>query len=122
MHLTVATHYCGGTFAASKISVSGKLASCGMEGTEDTCPLPGDHLKSHCCDDEVTVYAIDGNYTPSFQDITVNTLSVMQSFTLPVNLTFHSIISKRTLFANYHPPDNLLSSAVSLADICVFRN
>jgi hypothetical protein len=122
MHLTFATHYCGGTIAASKISVSGELASCGMEGTEDSCPLPGDHIKSHCCDDEVSVYAIDNNYSPSFSDITDITQRVLQVFTYPANETYSPIIFHNTLLTSVGPPDNYFSSAVSLADICVFRN
>jgi hypothetical protein len=34
LHLTVATHYCG-EVAASRISLSGKLASCGMEVADE---------------------------------------------------------------------------------------
>ena len=31
-HISVATHYCGGQIAASRVTLTGKLASCGMEG------------------------------------------------------------------------------------------
>jgi hypothetical protein len=64
LHLTVATHYCGGEIAASKISLSGKLASCGMERAEESCPIQGNLMKSHCCDDVVTLCRRDRNYTP----------------------------------------------------------
>ena len=121
MHLTFATHYCGGSIAASKISVSGELASCGMEGAEDTCPLSGDHFKSHCCDDEVSVYAIDNNYSPSFPDIISISQNILQAFYLPISevLPSSSLIS---LNNNVSPPGELYISAVRLIDICVFRN
>jgi hypothetical protein len=122
MHFSFAIHYCGGTYAASKISVSGELASCGMEGTEDTCPLPGDHLKSHCCDDEVLVYAIDNTYTPSFSDAPDIAQKVFQLFSLSECDTFHSLLTVNALITNVCPPGKLFTSAVSLADICVFRN
>jgi hypothetical protein len=54
LHLSVATHYCGGKIAASKISLSGELASCGMEGEGKEIPLPETNLFAHCCDDIVT--------------------------------------------------------------------
>ncbi|MBE0667726.1 MAG: hypothetical protein IH593_08640, partial [Bacteroidales bacterium] len=39
----ISTHYCGGRFADARVSLSGQLASCGMEGNEEGCPLPGSH-------------------------------------------------------------------------------
>jgi hypothetical protein len=41
LHLTVANHYCGGKIAASKVSSSGQLANCGMEGTDKQVPPAG---------------------------------------------------------------------------------
>lgn len=122
MHISFATHYCGGTIAASKISVSGELASCGMEGNEDTCPLPGDHLKSLCCNDEVSVYAIDNTYSPSFSVATDVIQNVLQVFSLPVSNTFHTFLPENALLTSVSPPDKLFTSIVNLADICVFRN
>jgi hypothetical protein len=122
MHITFATHYCGGKIAASKISFSGELASCGMEGTEASCPLAGDHLKSHCCDDEVSLYAIDNTYTSSFTDITDLSQNILQVFNLPESDTFHLISYLNNSFPNVFPPGKIFTSAVSLVDICVFRN
>jgi len=39
LHLSVATHYCGGKIVASQISLSGKLASCGMEDDKSDSPI-----------------------------------------------------------------------------------
>jgi hypothetical protein len=122
VHLTFATHYCGGTFVASKISVSGELASCGMEGIENTCSNPGNNLKSHCCDDQLSVYAIDNTYAPSFSVATVVIQNVLQVFTLPVSEIFHSFLPENTQLTDASPPDNLFTSIVNLADICVYRN
>ena len=122
MHITFATHYCEGKIAASKVSVSGELASCGMEGTESTCPIAGNHLKTHCCDDEVSLYSIDNTYTPSFTDLTDLSQNILQVFTLPVSDAFHSISVTNNLITNVCPPGRLFTSAVSLVDICVFRN
>jgi hypothetical protein len=122
VHLTIAIHYCGGRIAASKISVSGELASCGMESTENKCSQPGDHLKAHCCDDEVSVCAIDNNYTPTVLDLTDISQKIIQVFSLPVVDKIYSFISSNTLLTSFSPPGRLFTSAVSLIDICVFRN
>jgi len=36
MHISIATHFCGDRISATKLSVSGELASCGMEGVLKT--------------------------------------------------------------------------------------
>lgn len=122
MHITFATHYCGGKIAASKISFSGELASCGMEESDSACPLAGDHFKTHCCDDEVALYTIDNTFTPSFTDLTEVSQNLFQAFTLPVSDAFNLISDTNNLIINVCPPGRLYTSAVSLADICVFRN
>jgi len=36
MHITIATHFCGGEIAATKVSLAGIAASCGMESDKNT--------------------------------------------------------------------------------------
>ena len=123
LHISVARHYCGGELAASKLSLSGDLANCGMEGTEESCPLksPGDHLKSHCCEDVVTYYSIDNNYTQSptiTTEISRFTTQVSEpSFTSSVK--FYNRSSH--IFTDVSPPAFPMITAVDLTDICVFR-
>jgi len=50
LQVTVSSHYCGGEPVASKISLSGTLASCGMEDNEENCPLPWHQVTSDCCE------------------------------------------------------------------------
>jgi hypothetical protein len=69
LHLSVATHYCGGKIAASKISLSGKLASCGMEDDEKDLPQTDSHFASHCCDNVLVFYGINSIYFPSFSSV-----------------------------------------------------
>src|SRR5665647_2340334 len=59
LHLSVAIHYCDGKVAASTVSLSGKLAICGMECSEKGLPLPGTNFTKHCCDNIVTFCGID---------------------------------------------------------------
>jgi hypothetical protein len=121
LNISVAKHYCGGKLVASKISLSGTLASCGM--VEGNCPYDhdGDQLESHCCDDDVTAYSIDNNYTPVTQTasefstakIAFPDLSYASLFRFPViNYQSGSDIS---------PPGLLMTSSVDLSDIRVLR-
>jgi hypothetical protein len=120
-HISVAWHYCGGKIAASKISLSGKLATCGMEGTKECCSIPGYHLKTHCCDDIVNVYSVESTYSPSYSvvtDITKNVVDIPVERILPNRLNnFFSI----TNYSDHSPPGFPLSTEVDLSDICVFR-
>ena len=120
--LTVSAHYCGGELADSKVSVWGGLASCGMEDkTTDGCTKPGSHHDKHCCNNTISVYEVDHNYSPSFFEFKTIEKSVLQVFTLPENISFYSLTSLFQNNANISPPGFLLATAVSLPKICVFR-
>jgi hypothetical protein len=123
LHISVARHYCGGELAASKISLSGGLASCGMEGTEESCQLdsPGDHLKSHCCDDVVAYYRIDNIYTQSQRVISETYRFTSHVLEMPIAFVVQSNYNNSRIFSDVSPPDSLMSTAVDLTDICVFR-
>ena len=120
MHFTIATHYCGGEFAATKASFSGELASCGMEGLVDECSTPGIQLKKHCCDDKVSAFAIDHNYAPSFTEFTALTQHILQVFIIPVSIEVHSLSVINHISTSVSPHGNSLIYAVSLPKICVF--
>lgn len=121
MHLSVATHYCQGNIAASKISFSGKHASCGMESDTPELPLPGDNLKSNCCDDVVVTYSIDDNYSPSSFSIADTFQYITQIYSIPAESPLFSATVTKSIFLNVGPPYIETSTNVDLADICVFR-
>ena len=121
MHFTIAIHYCGGEIAATKLSVSGELASCGMEGPLDQCPSTGSHLGSNCCKDKVSVFAVDNNYTPSISEFKVFAQPVIQGFDIPVSFQIHNISALNLICTNLSPPGSFQVSEVSLPAICVFR-
>ena len=116
-----ATHYCGGYVAATKVSLTGELASCGMECTEKDYPPTETRLFTHCCDDVVTFYAIDSNYTPSFSVIPSSYQYNFQVFSITGGLPAHSLAIIKSLYTSVSPPDALMSTNVELSDICVFR-
>jgi hypothetical protein len=121
MQLTISRHYCGGRLADAKVSLTGHIASCGMEGETDECTQPGNHVKSSCCNNQVSVYAVDHNYSPSFTEFKAFAQTVLQVFVIPENITFHSQTSFSNLYTDASPPDFLPANAVSLTKICVFR-
>jgi hypothetical protein len=120
MHFSIATHICGGEVAAVKWSFSGEKATCGMENPKQTCPARNS-IASNCCQNEIVVYAVDNNYNPSSYQIKEVTKNLLQVFYVPVSISLYSFIAENSLSSNTIPPDIALTSAVSLADICIFR-
>jgi len=121
MHLTIATHLCGGKIAATMISITGKEASCGMVHDTKSKASSETSIASKCCENKFSVYSVDNNYSPSafhFKEITQN---ILQEFLIPEGFSFHSVLPSLTNFANVSPPDYYLANAVSIADICTFR-
>lgn len=121
LQLTISMHYCGGELVDSKVSVLGHIASCGMEGPVDECTKQGSHVDSGCCNNKVSVYAVDHNYSPSFSEFKAFSQSVLQMFTIPASITNYSFTSFFQIDTNASPPGPLIASAVSLPKICVFR-
>jgi hypothetical protein len=121
LQLTISRHYCGGELAQSKVSLTGHVASCGMESATDDCTQPGNHVESSCCDNKVSVYAVDHNFTPSFTDFHSFAQNVLQVFIVPECTSIHSFTAINLSSTDTSPPENLLVDAVSLPKICVFR-
>lgn len=123
VHISVARHYCGGKLVASKISLSGTLATCGMEETDESCPYDhdGDQLDSHCCEDYLTAYSIDNNYTPAAK--TAPELSAAR-IAVP-DLSYESLVRYTVInsqsWSDISPPGLLMTSSVDLSDIRVLR-
>ena len=122
MHFTISTHYCGGLIAASKASILGEFSSCGMEGCDNNSHLPGKHFSTHCCDDKVSVLAVDNNYSPSFSEFKVISQHILQVFNIPACLRIYSLTAVNLISTSVSPPGNFMVSAVNLPYICVFRN
>src|ERR1035437_4351551 len=120
MHFTIATHYCGGELSASKVSFSGKLASCGMESDVNQSKSSGIHTDANCCHNKVSVLAVDHNFAPSFTFFKSFAPNLLQVFEVPACIQIHSLTAVNLLSADCSPPRVLGVSAVSLPKICVF--
>jgi hypothetical protein len=121
MQLTISRHYCGGELADSKVSLTGHIASCGMEGETDDCAQPGNHVESSCCNNKVSFYAVDHNFSPSFSEFKTFEQPVLQVFILPEIQNFIAINAYNRIYTDVSPPPNWLVSDVNLSDIGVFR-
>lgn len=121
MHFTVATHYCGGKVAFTKLSVSGELASCGMEKSVGDCSYPVKLSGTHCCKDKVSALVVDDSFSPSFSEFKAFSQMVLQVYLIPAFLKNNSTSTLNLFCTNIRPPGYFMVSDVSLPDICVFR-
>ena len=121
MHITISTHYCGGKIADTKVSVSGELASCGMMAPVVKGPISGSHIGSNCCNNKISVFALDNNYTPSFFEFKSLSQHIIQVFNVPATYGIRPIAVLNLNYTNVSPPGSFMVSDVSLPDICVFR-
>jgi hypothetical protein len=121
LHLSVAVHYCGGKEVASKVSLTGHLASCGMESPEKGLPLHGTNFTNHCCNDVVIICGIVSNYTPSFSFVPEYFQYSFHIFAFPAEPYANLYTDLIPLYSDVNPPGELMSTSVDQSDICVFR-
>ena len=123
LNFSVARHYCRGELVASRISLSGTLATCGMEAGNEDCPYGqrGDLIESHCCDDVIASYSIDNNYTPASQATDGFTRTKIQVPATPVESTVTLSVILHQNWSDISPPRQLMTSAVDLPFIGAFR-
>ncbi len=121
MHFSIATHFCGGEIASKKISLSGSVASCGMEDSKLEDCSASDEYDSNCCKNTIQSYSIEQNYENfTFKSFEV-AKNLLQYFNIPVLNVFNSIRPNSSIDYGDSPPCLLLASSVDLADICIFR-
>jgi hypothetical protein len=121
MHLTLATHLCGGEVSAVKLSFTHEKAGCGMCAEEAATPTDKSVGNEGCCKDEMSFYAVDNNYSPSILQINHTANQLLQVFDIPKTIGIQLNHTNSATNANVQPPGNYIASAVSLPDICVFR-
>jgi hypothetical protein len=120
MKVSVAVHFCGGDLAATRITLYGEKASCGMEHQKsaDSAIL---QLSSNCCIDEVSVSSSDKEFSFSRINLSELSESLIQVFTLPFN--YLNILSDNVhnSISDIRPPGISSIIPVDLSSICVFR-
>lgn len=121
LHISIATHYCGGKEVASKVSLTVKLAECGMEDSEKQLPQEGTWISNHCCDNIVTFCGIFNNYSPTYWFVPESYQNNFQVLAVQAELSAKSQTDINPLHSNGSPPGALMSTTVDLSTICVFR-
>lgn len=121
MHLSLATHFCGGEVSEVKLSFTNEKAGCGMCTDEASNTTEISFEAESCCKDEVSFYTIDSNYSPSTIQFNVPVKQLMQVFDITKTIGIQFLQTNSTTNTNVQPPGKFIASAVSLPDICVFR-
>jgi hypothetical protein len=121
LHISVAMHYCEGEVVAAKVSLSGKLASCGMTCSKEELPLQGTNYSSHCCDNTITFCGTSSNYSPTYTFVPESYRYNFQVLAIPLELSVKSQPDNNSYYSNVSPPGALMSTNVDLPNICVFR-
>lgn len=117
--VSIDKHYCGGELAATKISVSGKLASCGMETVQHHNPNQP-LIDNKCCDDQLTSYLISNIFLPEFPGLSCLTHSKIIPSVNECNIMFRGP-DMAVNFTRMFPPGEKLKPAPALSEICVYR-
>jgi hypothetical protein len=114
-----AAHYCGGTVAATKISLTGEPATCGMEKPFVSHSILSIYTNK-CCEDVVSAYSLCNNYIASSSlicDSGQNIISIMFS-SFPDQVSQQ--ISHNSSDTNVRPPGAYFPNQVSRSVLCVF--
>ncbi len=115
-----AYHSCEGSVVATNVSLTGKVAMCGMENPVG--PHSSDiEFSQHCCDNEVCVYSICNNYFPSSFNFNEQIIHDISLFIVPSDYLKSSEIAPSALSTNIRPPGRFSSNSISLPALCIFR-
>jgi hypothetical protein len=120
IHISIATHYCGGHFAGSRVSLSDKTADCGMGEDSENNSSPGT-LKRHCCENVLTSVTVCKNYFPESGS------SIPQYFPLTTEVHENLFNLNSDEFAGFSghtidksPPGRYSPRSVEQQSICVY--
>jgi len=119
MHISIDRHYCGGSLADVKISVTGKLASCGMEQAESSCSN-NPAFDQKCCEDQISLYGITSNYYPEYFKI-IHPVSERDVTAIKVGTFIPDKSYNTDLISWVLPPGYNLKTGLTQPEICVFR-
>lgn len=121
LNLSITNHYCGGKIAASKVSLIGHLANCGMEVTDTQVTHSGINFTKRCCNDVVISNLTDSYYISSFSSVPGSYQFKFQILGVPVLYSFYPVPIFKSADTNVIPPGGLMSMQVDLSAICIYR-
>ena len=122
LHFTVSTHLCGGSVVASKVSLSGSLASCGMENNKEACPAaPFHQFTHHCCSNQVNILSTVNIFTIPFSLQKAHYQIRPNNSFLHKSTPLYSPAFLKPSYTAFSPPGEFLPCLLSQANLCVFR-
>jgi hypothetical protein len=119
LQVSIDRHYCSGTLFATKISLTGLKASCGMEQPGSKCNNQT-VFDSKCCEDVMTSFTLNNNFFPEY-------FQFDKPFPANHVLSFLNIELSENSFLNpgnsnrIFPPGENLQKRLAQSEICVFR-
>jgi hypothetical protein len=121
INVQIASHYCRGNYSGSKISLDGKLASCGME--DQAIKHSSEVLiSSHCCSDVISSLSISPNYIFS----TCPDLTDPRHAIIHIPFIHNELLAGREIClslasGNVRPPGTFISADIEQQVLCIFR-
>lgn len=115
-----AVHYCGGYVAATKVSLTGELATCGMESKSDN-NTQQESFNKHCCDDITSAYSICNNYFASSYNFDDPGQQVINMITVPSGYLSNKETIINTSNNDIRPPGTNHPNSVDRPVLCIFR-
>ena len=120
MHVTFATHFCGGEVAAMKLSFNSEIASCGMEKSTHDCKS-NNQITSNCCKNNIVSYSVDNNYVSSIFEFK-NISKDITNYLFCNSVAYFDFSKKiQNISIEESPPLNVLINKVCLSKICTYR-
>ena len=121
IRLDVAYHYCSGNLAGSRVSFSGKPASCGMEKPVEP-KNTSDIIKRQCCEDLISTFSIYSQYLTPSANTAIDPGFIIITVITPTENTYSgSYHLAHTVPGKNMPPGSFNPAEVYQQVICTYR-
>jgi hypothetical protein len=121
INIDIASHFCGGRLVATKISLTGEPASCGMED-HPVLNMPNGSITTHCCDNVISSFTMGLNYVPSLStSVPDNGPDSNHLYIVPCDIykSQENILSYQSYIRR--PPGVFNPNDVDQQSICIYR-
>jgi hypothetical protein len=117
--VSIDKHYCGGSLFATKISLTGEKASCGMEQSNSICNSHS-AVNAKCCEDLISSFSLNNNFFPEYYHLDKPFPEIHVFSFQKINLS-ESYFSNTYNYNRIFPPGENLINRPGQSEICVFR-
>ena len=120
INIRYTAHYCGGNVVATKISLSGELATCWMEPGEGN-NSSSVTFKKHCCEDITSEYTINNTYIPSLTKIDLPVQNIIDHEFFSADNLIIKAYPANNFYTNIRPPGTNHSKTDLVSVLCTLR-